>query len=52
MLFQTCMSFFHMLNTKEEILKNGGNQAVDGPHYVSQQLFGSSKLFKISSIVL
>ncbi len=52
MLFQTCMSFFHMLNTKEEILKNGGNQAVNGPHYKSQQLFGSSKFFKMSSIVL
>ncbi len=28
-LFQTCMSFFLLLNTKEDILKNVGNQIVD-----------------------
>ncbi len=30
--FQTCMSFFLMFYTKENILKNAGNQTVDGPH--------------------
>ncbi len=29
-LFQTCMSFFLLLNTKYNILKNVGNQTVDG----------------------
>ncbi len=32
MSFQTCMSFFLMLNIKEGILKNAVNQTVDGPH--------------------
>ncbi len=50
MLFQTCISFFLMLNIIEVILKNAGNQRVDGPHWLSfpamevngdQQLFGS-----------
>ncbi len=48
-----------MLNIKEDILKNAGNQKVDGPHWLplhfsvsgDQQLFGSSKSFKISSFV-
>jgi len=31
-LFQTCMDFFLLLNTKEDTLKNMGNQTVDGPH--------------------
>jgi len=31
-LFQTCMNFFLLLNTKEDILNNVGNQTVDGPH--------------------
>ncbi len=31
-LFQTCMSFFLLLNTKEDVLKNVGKQAVDGSH--------------------
>jgi len=31
-LFQTCMSFFLLLNTKEDILKNVGNQTVDSSH--------------------
>jgi len=30
-LFQTYMNFFLLLNTKEDILKNMGNQTVDGP---------------------
>ncbi len=34
MLFQTCVSFF-MLNIKEDILKNAGNQTVDGPYWLS-----------------
>ncbi len=63
MLLQTCMSFFLMLNKKEDILKNAGNQTADGPHDFhsilcptmevngDQQLFGSSKFFKISSFV-
>ncbi len=29
MLFQTCMRFFHLLNTKEDNLMNVGNQTVD-----------------------
>ncbi len=63
MSFQTCMSFFLMLNIKVDILKNAGNQTVDGPHWLSisfptlevngdQQLFDPSKFFKISSFVL
>ncbi len=32
MSFQTCMSYFLMLNLKEDILKNAGNQTVVGPH--------------------
>ncbi len=32
MSLQTRMSFFLMLNTKEDILKN---QTVDGPHWLS-----------------
>ncbi len=32
MSLQTYMSFFVMLNIKEDILKNTGNQRVDGPH--------------------
>ncbi len=31
MSFQTCMSFFLMLNIKVDILKNAGNLTVDGP---------------------
>uniref|UniRef100_A0A9J8C861 Zinc finger, FYVE domain containing 21 n=1 Tax=Cyprinus carpio carpio TaxID=630221 RepID=A0A9J8C861_CYPCA len=40
MSFQTCMSFFLLLNTKEEILKNVGNQTVVDSHgyYGSQWL--------------
>jgi len=30
-LFQTCINSF-LLNTKEDILKNVGNQTVDRPH--------------------
>ncbi len=52
-----------MLNTKEDILKNAGNQTVDGlvdfqsisfltmEVIGDQQLFGYSKFFKISSFV-
>ncbi len=32
-LFQTCMSFGPLLNTKEDISKNVGNQTVDGSHW-------------------
>ncbi len=28
---QTCINFSHVLNTKEDILKNVGNQTVAGP---------------------
>ncbi len=28
---QTCINLFHVLNTKEDILKNVGNQTVAGP---------------------
>jgi len=31
-LFQTCMKFFLLFNTKEDVLKNFANQIVDGPH--------------------
>ncbi len=63
MSFQTCMSFFLMLNIKEDILKNAGYQTVDSSidfHSIyfptldvsgDQQLFGSSKFFKWSSFV-
>jgi len=33
MLFQTCTSFFLLMNTKEDILKNIANQTVDGTHW-------------------
>ncbi len=29
-MFIICMNFFLLLNTKEDILKNVGNQSVDG----------------------
>ncbi len=32
MSFQTCVSFFLMMKIKEDILKNAGNQTVDGSH--------------------
>ncbi len=32
MLSQTFINFFLVLNTKEDILKNLGNQTVAGPH--------------------
>ncbi len=37
MSFQTCKkkNFFLMLNIKEDILKNAGNQTVDGPYWLS-----------------
>ncbi len=31
-LLQTCMNFFVLLNTKEDILKNEGNRTFVGPH--------------------
>ncbi len=34
MSFQACMSFFLKLNIKEDILKNAGNQRVDGPNWL------------------
>ncbi len=34
MSFQTCRSFFRMLNTKED-----GNQTVDGPHWLPLYFF-------------
>jgi len=33
-LFQTCVNFFLLLNTKDDILKNVSNQTVDGPSMV------------------
>jgi len=33
MLFQTCMSFFLLLNTNKDILKNFVNQTVDSTHW-------------------
>ncbi len=33
-LFQTCVTFFLLLSTKEDILKNVGNQTVDGSHWL------------------
>ncbi len=34
MLSQTCINFFFVLNTKEDILKNVGNQTAAGPHWL------------------
>ncbi len=34
MSFQTCMGFLLMLHIKEDILKNAGNQTIDGPHWL------------------
>ncbi len=31
-LLETCKSFYLLLNTKEDILKNAGKQTVDGSH--------------------
>ncbi len=39
MLLQTCMSFFLVLNIKEDILKNAGNQIVNGPHSLAWYFF-------------
>ncbi len=47
-LFQTCMSFFLLLNTKD-ILKNVGNQTVEGSHLLS--IVWLPKFFKISYFV-
>ncbi len=40
-LFQTCMSLFLMLSTKVDILKNAGNQTVDGSHWLGKNLWKS-----------
>ncbi len=32
--FQTCMSFFLLLNTNEDIFKKVGNQTVDDSHWL------------------
>jgi len=34
------MNFFLLLNTKEDILKNVGNQTVNGPHW-GKKYYGS-----------
>ncbi len=34
-LFQACVSLFLLLNAKEDILKNVGNQTVDGSHWLT-----------------
>ncbi len=34
MLFQICTSFFILLKTQEDILKNMGNQRDDGSHWL------------------
>ncbi len=39
MLLQTCMSFFLVSNIKKDILKNAGNQIVNGPHSLAWCLF-------------
>ncbi len=39
MLFQTCMNFCLLLNTKEYILKNVDNQTFTGSHWLPQYLF-------------
>ncbi len=36
--FQTCINVFILLNTKEDILKNGGNRAVLGHQYFSSSM--------------
>ncbi len=60
MLFQTCMSFFLMLNIKEGILKNAGNQMVMVPtdfhsifFFYNRSQWGPTTVwfFKISSFV-
>ncbi len=33
-VIQTCMSFFLLLSTKEDILKNVSNQTIDGSHWL------------------
>ncbi len=58
---KTCMSFFLVLNTKEDILKNVGNEAVAGSHWLpycisilTQRLPSTVWLptfFKVSSFV-
>jgi len=51
-LFQTCINSF-LLNTKEDILKNVGNQTVDRPHRLPTMEVLSVRLptfFKISLV--
>ncbi len=45
--FQTCMNFFLLLNIKEDILKNVGNQKTVGPHWtkILWKLMGTEELF-------
>ncbi len=53
MSFQTCMHLFLMLNIKENVLKNAGNQTADYPHslpYISlptMEVNGDQELFGI-----
>ncbi len=35
------VSFFLMLNIKEDILKNASNQTVDGSHWLPQYIFSN-----------
>jgi len=46
---QTSMNFFLLLNTKEDILKNVGNQKVDVPHSIFLLLWKS--MLSIHSLV-
>jgi len=46
---QTSMNFFLLLNTKEDILKNVGNQKVDVPHSIFLLLWKS--MLSINSLV-
>ncbi len=39
MLFQTCMKFYLRLSSKEDILKNVGNQTVSGSHWLPLYFF-------------
>ncbi len=43
-MFQTWMSFFLLMNTKEDMLKNVGNQTVDGSHWHWQYLLFFSNM--------
>ncbi len=48
-LFQTCVSFFLLLNTKDDILRNANNWTCFSPHWIPYNFF---HFFQISCFIL